>query len=186
MRRTPITLLAGAAALSLIALAVAGCGGNSGSRPTAASGPPKTASGQIATVGAQNEGNLGTIMVDSQGRTLYLFQKDSATKSACYGACAGIWPPLRDSGKPSVGSGLNAALIGTVSRSDGMPQVTYNAHPLYMFSGDQKPGDTGGQGLTDFGGRWYALSAAGNQTTAQASSSSTSSGSGSAYSDEAR
>ena len=185
MRRRPITLLVSAAAVPLIALAVAGCGGSSSSaKPTAASGPPKTASGQTATVEAQNNGNLGTILVDSRGRTLYLFQKDSGAKSACHRPCASIWPCVRDSGKPTVGSGLNAALIGTASRSDGVSQVTYNGHPLYLFSGDQKSGDTGGQGLTDFGGSWYALSGSGNQITAHASSNSTSSSSsGGGYGD---
>jgi predicted lipoprotein with Yx(FWY)xxD motif len=181
-RSKSITLLAGAAAVPLIALAVAGCGGG-GSATPAASAQPKTTSGQSATVGAQSEGSLGTILVDSQGRTLYMFQKDSAAKSACYGACASEWPPLRaSSSKPTAGSGLSASGIGTTSRSDGKPQVTYNAHPLYLFSGDQRPGDTAGQGLTDFGGKWYALSATGAQTTPQASSTSTgSSNSGGGY-----
>jgi predicted lipoprotein with Yx(FWY)xxD motif len=169
-RSKPITLLAGAAAVSLIALAVAGCGGGSSATP-AASAPPKTTSGQSATVGAQNDSNLGTILVDGQGRTLYLFQKDSGTQSACLDACASVWPPLRASGKPTAGGGLNASLVGTTSRSDGKPQVTYNGHPLYLFYGDAKPGDTNGQGSTAFGGGWFVLSAAGNQVLDQTSSS---------------
>jgi predicted lipoprotein with Yx(FWY)xxD motif len=177
--------IAGMAAVPVIALVAAGCGGGSGGDDSAAaSAPPKTTSGQAATVSAASEGNLGTILVDSQGRTLYLFQKDTDTKSACFGACASIWPPVRDSGKPTVGSGVNAALVGTTSRSDGMPQVTYNGHPLYLFSGDEKAGDTEGQALTDFGASWYALNSGGNQVTQQASSSSmssSSSGGGYAY-----
>ena len=176
MRRRPITLLVSAAAVPLIALAVAGCGGSSSAKPTAASGPPKTASGQTATVGAQNNGNLGTILVDSQGRTLYLFQKDSGTQSTCLDTCARYWPPARASGKPTAGNGLNASLLRTTPRSDGGAQVTYNDHPLYQFSGDQNPGDTSGQGLTDFGGSWYALSAAGNQVTGHPAGSSGGSG----------
>jgi predicted lipoprotein with Yx(FWY)xxD motif len=179
-RITRITSLTGLAAVPLIALAVAGCGGGSSAAP-AASTPPKTASGHSATVAAQNAGNLGTVLVDAQGRTLYLFAKDSGTQSACFGACAHYWPPASASGKPTAADGLNASLLGTTSRSDGGAQLTYNGHPLYQYSGDQNPGDTSGQGLTDFGGSWYALSAAGNQVTAHASSSSTSSGSGSAY-----
>jgi predicted lipoprotein with Yx(FWY)xxD motif len=177
MRRSKaIKLIAGAAAVPLIALLAAGCGGGSygGDDSAAATAPPTTASGQAATIGA-NEGDLGKILVDSQGRTLYLFQKDSGTKSACFGACASAWPPVRGSGKPTVGSGLNASLVGTTSRSDGMAQVTYNGHPIYLFSGDQKPGDANGQGSTAFGGGWFALNSAGNQVTAQASSSSSSS-----------
>jgi predicted lipoprotein with Yx(FWY)xxD motif len=170
-RSRTITFLVGAAAVPLIALGVAACGGGDNGA-TAASAPPQTASGHPATVGAANEGNLGTILVDSQGRTLYLFQKDSGTKSACFGACASAWPPLRVNGKPTVGSGANASMVGTTNRSDGKPQVTYNGHPLYLYSGDQKPGDTDGQGLTAFGGGWFALSPAGNQVSGQASSSS--------------
>ena len=172
-RSKSIKLIASAAAIPLVALAVAGCGGGSSSS-AAATAPAETASGQAATISAANEGNLGTILVDSQGRTLYLFQKDSGTKSSCFGACASAWPPLRHSGKATVGSGLNAALVGSTSRSDGMSQVTYNGHPLYLFSGDAKPGDTAGEGSTAFGGAWLALNSSGDQATAQASSGSTS------------
>jgi predicted lipoprotein with Yx(FWY)xxD motif len=126
---------------------------------------PKTASGTAATVGIANAGGLGEILVDSQGRTLYLFQKDAGTKSACSGECAAAWPPLRTTGKPTVGTSLSAAKLATTPRSDGKPQVTYNGHPLYLYSADQKPGDTNGQGLNVFGAPWYALSASGNMVT---------------------
>jgi predicted lipoprotein with Yx(FWY)xxD motif len=172
--RKPITFLAAAAAVPLVALAAAGCGGGGGA--TAATLPPKTASGHAATVGAANEGSLGNILVDSQGHTLYLFKKDSGTKSACFGACATNWPPLRASGTPTVGGGASASSVGTTPRSDGTPQITYNGHPLYRFVGDKKPGDTNGQGLTAFGGGWFALSAAGNQVSTQSSGGSAGSG----------
>jgi predicted lipoprotein with Yx(FWY)xxD motif len=180
IRTKPIRFLAGAAALSLVALAVAGCGGggNGGDSAAAASTPPKTASGQAATVGTAGGSSLGTILVDSQGRTLYLFQKDSGGKSACFGACASAWPPLRATGKPTAGSGVNASLFGTIPRSDGKPQVTYNGHPLYTFVMDTSPGDTNGQGSTAFGGAWFALDSAGNQVAAQQASTSTSGSSG--------
>jgi predicted lipoprotein with Yx(FWY)xxD motif len=183
-RSKPIKFIAGLAAVPVIALVAAGCGGGGyggGDDSAAASPPPKTASGHPATVGTASEGDLGTILVDSQGRTLYLFEKDSGTNSACFGACASAWPPLRDTGKPTVGGGLTAELVGTTSRSDGMPQVTYNGHPLYLFAGDEKPGDTEGQGSTAFGGAWLALNPSGDQATAQASSSSSSSGGGYGY-----
>jgi predicted lipoprotein with Yx(FWY)xxD motif len=179
-RSKTINFLAGAAAISLIALA-AGCGSSNSNNATAASPTPKTASGQSATVGAANEGNLGTILVDSKGRTLYMFQKDSGTKSSCFGACASAWPPLRASGKPTVGSGANASMVGTTPRSDGKPQVTYNGHPVYLFSGDKSPGDTNGEGVSAFGGSWFALSPAGNQVSAPPSSSGSSSGSGGGF-----
>jgi predicted lipoprotein with Yx(FWY)xxD motif len=145
--------------IPLTALTVAACGSSGGA--SASTVPPKTASGRPATVGVANTG-LGKILVDSQGRTLYMFQKDSGPKSACFGACASAWPPLRANGKPTVGSGANAAMVGTAARSDGKPQVTYNGHPLYLYTGDQKAGDTNGQGLTAFGGGWFALSGAGS------------------------
>jgi predicted lipoprotein with Yx(FWY)xxD motif len=163
-----IASLAAAAAIPLAALAVTSCGG--GGEATESPAPPKTASGAPATVGAATTG-LGKILVDSTGRTIYLFKKDRGTTSACSGACASAWPPVRASGKPTVGPGANASLIGTTARSDGMPQVTYNGQPLYLYEGDEKPGDTNGQGLTGFGAPWWVLSPAGNQVTGQASSS---------------
>jgi predicted lipoprotein with Yx(FWY)xxD motif len=161
VRRTRIGFLAATAAVSLTALAISACGG--GSSDTTA--PPTTAGGKAATVGLVSEGNLGKILVDSQSRSLYLFQKDVGTKSACTGACAAAWPPLRATGKPVVGTALSASKVGTTARSDGKPQVTYNGHPLYLYSADQKPGDTNGQGLNAFGGGWFALSAAGNMVS---------------------
>jgi predicted lipoprotein with Yx(FWY)xxD motif len=162
-----ITLPGAGALLLLAALAVAGCGGGGSSN---ASGPPKTASGASATVGVSNEG-LGNILVNSQGRTLYLFTRDSGTMSECSGACAVNWPPLKATGKPTIGSGANASLTSTTGRPGGTKQVTYNGHPLYLFKGDKSPGDTNGQGLNAFGGNWYALSAAGDKITKQPSSS---------------
>jgi len=149
------------AALPLVALAVAGCGGASSSVS-----PPTTKDGRAATIGAVNEG-LGKILVNSQGRTLYLFQKDSGTTSECTGACAANWPPLRANSPPRIGDGANASLIATTMRSDGSRQITYNNHPLYTFVKDTKAGDTNGEGLTAFGGTWYAISPAGNQVVGQ-------------------
>ena len=163
-----ITFLAGAVGLLLAALAFAGCGG--GSNSSGSSGPPKTASGKSATVGVSNE-SLGNILVNSQGRTLYLFSKDVGTTSDCSGACAVNWPPLRATGKPTIGRGAQASLISTTTRSDGGRQVTYSGHPLYLFENDRKPGDTNGEGLTAFGGSWYALSPAGSQVSGQSSGS---------------
>ena len=158
-RSRSITFLASLAALPLAAVALAGCGGGGGSAGAASPAPLKT------TVGVANTG-LGKILVNSQGRTLYLFKKDVGTKSACYGACAQNWPPLHSSGKPTAGSGADASLLGTTMRSDGKPQVTYNGHPVYLFKNDSQAGDTTGEGINAFGGSWYALSASGNQVSA--------------------
>ena len=168
-----VRFVAGAAVVPLIALALAGCGSSS---KASASAPPTAANGQAVTVGVTNTG-LGDVLVDAQGRTLYLFQKDSGTTSACTGSCATFWPPLIASGTPTVGSGANAALISTAKRADGKTQVVYNGHPVYTYTGDHKAGDTTGQGLVAFGGGWFALSPAGDQI----SSPTASSGSGSGY-----
>jgi predicted lipoprotein with Yx(FWY)xxD motif len=173
--RTFKSYIGAAAVVPLAALTLAACGSNGGSA-TASSAPPTTPAGARATVGVANT-DLGKILVDSQGRTLYLFQKDAGTKSACTGACATAWPPLRDSHKPVVGSGATASMVTTAPRSDGSPQVVYHGHPLYLFSGDSSPGDTNGQGSTAFGGAWYAVSPTGaTVTTSNSSSSAGSSG----------
>ena len=163
-----ITLFTSLALLVLGGLTVAACGDDDDA--TGASARPKTPSGHAATVGVEDSG-LGKILVDSQSRTLYLFQKDSGTESACFRACARDWPPLRTNGKPTVDGRAEASLVATTPRSDGKPQVTYSGHPVYLFEGDTKPGETNGQGLTAFGGGWFALSPAGDQVSGEASNS---------------
>jgi predicted lipoprotein with Yx(FWY)xxD motif len=169
-RNRPFRLLA-AAAVPLVTLAVAGCGG-SDNTPTSTG---KAASGSSATVSVADTG-LGKILVDSQGRTLYLFEQDTGTKSTCSGGCATAWPPLEASGKPTAGAGAEASLLGTTPASDGKQQVTYDGHPLYRYQGDSNPGDTNGQGIDAFGAPWYVLSSTGNQITTASSSSGGSNG----------
>jgi predicted lipoprotein with Yx(FWY)xxD motif len=106
---------------------------------------------------------LGTILVDNKGITLYDFVKDKGTTSVCYGACAALWPPLLTHGKPVAGPGVRASLLGTTKRKDGKLEVTYGGHPLYYFVTDRKPGQTTGQGVNQFGGPWWVLSAAGKE-----------------------
>jgi predicted lipoprotein with Yx(FWY)xxD motif len=166
MTRRTLTYFVAAAALLLSALVVAGCGGSSSSSsPTI----PKTSDGQAATLGISN-GDLGKVLVDSQGHTLYLFEKDMGTTSTCTGECAVNWPPLLANGTPTLGSGASASLIGTSKRADGKSQVTYNGHPLYRFQKDTKAGDTNGEGLNAFGGSWFAVSAAGDKVSGPPSS----------------
>jgi predicted lipoprotein with Yx(FWY)xxD motif len=129
------------------------------------------ARGQSGAVVKLDRSNLGRIIVDSHGRTLYLFAHDKHGKSTCYGACASYWPPLITRGKPHASSGARSRLVGTTRRKDGKLQVTYHGHPLYRFSGDTGAGQTTGEGLTDFGGRWYAVSAAGSAVVKSAASS---------------
>src|SRR3954465_73877 len=167
MRRSRlIAFLAGAALIALSALAVGACGGAATpSRPASNSTlTAKTSSEASATVGGASTG-LGSILVDSRGRSLYLWLADTGAKSTCTGACAVAWPPLLTTGAPAAGSGAKASLLGTSKRSDGAEQVTYNHHPLYLFKGDTASGQTTGQGSTGFGAPWYVLSPGGNQIT---------------------
>jgi predicted lipoprotein with Yx(FWY)xxD motif len=121
-----------------------------------------SSAGTAAKVAVANS-QLGRILVDSRGRTLYLFAKDRRGKSACSGLCAGYWPALTTKGKPKAINGARQALLGTTRRSDGRLQVTYRGHPLYRFSGDTGAGKTSGEGLTDFGGGWWVVSPAGSK-----------------------
>jgi predicted lipoprotein with Yx(FWY)xxD motif len=108
-----------------------------------------------------SQSSLGRILVNSHGRTLYLWAHDKRNKSTCYGKCASVWPALTTHGRPRAISGARSALLGTTRRSNGRMQVTYHRHPLYYFAGDKRAGQTAGEGLTAFGGRWYAVSTAG-------------------------
>jgi predicted lipoprotein with Yx(FWY)xxD motif len=160
--------------LASLALVAAACGGSSGTRANAST-PATTKSQSPATVAVAHS-DLGNVLVDTHGRTLYQFGADMGTTSACSGDCAQDWPPLVASGMATVGNGAKPALLGTTTRSDGTQQITYNGHPLYRFAGDHKAGDTNGQGVNEFGGRWSALTATGNQPTAT-----TTSGGGNGY-----
>jgi predicted lipoprotein with Yx(FWY)xxD motif len=124
--------------------------------------PPATHAAQAkgAVVSTAKTG-LGRIIVNANGRTLYLFEKDRNGKSACSGQCAVFWPPLITTGKPSVTGGARASLLGTTRRADGRLQVTYNHHPLYTFVKDKKAGQTSGEGVNAFGAGWDVLSPAG-------------------------
>jgi predicted lipoprotein with Yx(FWY)xxD motif len=105
---------------------------------------------------------LGTVLVNGQGLTLYMFVPDDQRgRSTCYGACASGWPPLRlPSGQtvPVAGGQAKTSLLGTTTRTDGGVQVTYNGWPLYLWVGDTESGQATGQGIKSLGGRWYVLS----------------------------
>jgi predicted lipoprotein with Yx(FWY)xxD motif len=147
-----------------IALVIAGCGGGgSGKTPSPNGGSPTTAKTAASSSATLRLAGLepGKALVDAQGRTLYLFEADKGDKSTCNGACASIWPPATATGTATAGPGLTAGEIGTTKRSDGASQLTYNGHPLYRYAADGKPGDANGQGLNQFGAKWYVLNASG-------------------------
>ena len=120
-----------------------------------------TAGSESTAVVKVDKTKLGKVVTNAQSHTLYLFRKDHASKSSCYGACAKFWPPLLTTGKPKAGAGAKAALLGTTKRTDGKLQVTYKGYPVYTFIEDKKPGDTKGEGLKQFGANWYALTPTG-------------------------
>ena len=149
MKRVPIAIAA--VVMALVATAVLGAGlaaGSSAARGTTV----KTA-----------KSHLGKIIVDGKGRTLYLFEKDRRGHSACSGGCAAYWPPLMTSAKPVAGTGVKKSLLGTIRRSNGKKQVTYNGHPLYRFVQDTRPGQVKGQDTHFFGGGWYVISPSGKK-----------------------
>jgi len=173
------------AVLGALALMVAGCGGGDSSTSASSSGAgsryggsseskdassessgseaPADAESGAAVVSLGNVQGLGMVLVDSDGMTLYDFHKDKGTTSSCYGACAGVWPPLLTEGKPQVGNGASAAQLGTTARKDGTTQVTYAGHPLYTYVADKKPGEANGNDIDDFGAEWYALQGNGEE-----------------------
>ena len=157
-------LLLLAIAPALAALVVAGCGGGGSSSTQQSNTQSKAAapSGAAATVSLRKL-NVGNALVDSQGRTLYLFEADKGPMSTCNGACASLWPPDMTSGKPKAGPGVDAAKLGTTKRSDGTLEVTYNGHPLYRYAPDTRAGEDAGQGLNQFGAKWYVLAASGSK-----------------------
>jgi predicted lipoprotein with Yx(FWY)xxD motif len=116
-------------------------------------------SGALVKVGPSN---LGRVLVDAHGKTLYMWAHDKSARSTCNGDCAAYWPPLITRGAPMAGAGARGNLLGSSRRSDGRMQVTYAGHPLYYFVQDTKAGQTKGEGLTGFGGRWDPVSAAGS------------------------
>ena len=142
----------------VLVLVVAGCGGS------------KSSSGGGSTVKLASS-NLGRILVDGSGRTLYLFEADTSGKSTCAGACATTWPPLT-AGSPTAGSGVDGGALATTRRADGSQQVTYHGHPLYYYDGDgSSAGSAKGEGLNTFGGKWYVVDGTGNAVESAGSGS---------------
>lgn len=155
----------------VLALVVAGCGsdsdsstgsayggkgGGGGAKPAAAEETSESSAGD-GIVSAAKVGDLGTVLVDSQGLTLYDFHKDKGSTSSCYGACAAAWPPLLTEGNPQAQGPADRSMLGTTKRRDGTVQVTYNGWPLYTYAGDQAPGEANGNDIDQFGAEWYAL-----------------------------
>lgn len=146
---------------------------SSGSSPSGAAGSPGTAGSSgtaescTGSKSASSAGDTistwcsddGAILVNGKGYTLYASSADTAKKSACTGVCATVWSPLTVSGDATLAPGVDQSLVGDIVRADGSHQLTYGGHPLYTYQADTGPHLVNGQGLKDFGGTFYVISA---------------------------
>jgi predicted lipoprotein with Yx(FWY)xxD motif len=120
----------------------------------------------------------GQYLVDRQGHSVYLFEKDEDGESYCSGACAAVWPPLETSAAPQAGAGVQSGALGTTRRDDGDMQVTYHGHPLYYYAADAStPDKTKGEDIEQFGAGWYLVGAGGQPVEESGSGSDSNSGS---------
>jgi predicted lipoprotein with Yx(FWY)xxD motif len=151
------------------ALALAGCGGDDDDSDgaaaetnvaTEAAAPtttqPAQAGGGAGITIKTSESQFGQVLFDGDDRAIYYFDKESGSKSECYGECAVAWPPVLTEGDPRAGSGAQAGLLGTTQRNDGTTQVTYDGHPLYYYIDDPK-GEVDCHNVNEFGGLWLAV-----------------------------
>ncbi|MFE2348979.1 COG4315 family predicted lipoprotein [Kitasatospora cineracea] len=171
-RRTAAVL----AALSLSALSAAGCAASpdlsvppaaessAAAVPVVDSGPPVSAFASTAgtRVSLASAGSLGPILVDAQGRTLYLYGADTTVHASCLDECAKSWPPVTTPGFPLAGPGVDDGLLGAAALPDGTAQVLYKGHPLYRYTGDHGPGETAGHTVAGPGGTFYAVTSLGD------------------------
>jgi predicted lipoprotein with Yx(FWY)xxD motif len=164
--------ISSAAALVALALAVAACGSSnsSSSASSAANNAPGSNSaptGNTVSVGTAS-GSAGRYLVGVSGRALYLWVADGHDKSVCAGACAKFWPPLTTKAAPVAAGGVTASQLGTITRSGGVKQVTYDGHPLYYFLEDRSKGSLKGQGNDGFGAKWWLVAPSGTAITKSA------------------
>ncbi len=170
------------AGLVAAALIAAGCG-SSGSGGNAGSTPASNTHSAASPAAAGNtlkSAKIGgaTVLTNAQGFTVYWFVPDTSTKSMCNGSCSTFWPPVK--GPATLAAGVKGTL-GTIKRSDGSTQATFNGHPLYTYKGDSKPGDNAGNGISASGGVWHEVTVSGAAPAPSPSMKSSSSGGGGGY-----
>jgi predicted lipoprotein with Yx(FWY)xxD motif len=152
MKLTRLRLVAVAGTFALM---MAACSNGEDTGDGARSPEPSEAPAEATVEVADSD--LGEIVVDAEGRTLYVFFADESSESTCYDECEDNWPPLTVDGDPVAGAGVDGSLA-TSARTDGSMQVTLDGHPLYRFGGDQAAGDVNGQGVGDV---WFVVSPSG-------------------------
>jgi predicted lipoprotein with Yx(FWY)xxD motif len=145
----------------LVGILATGCGGGSNS-PALSSKAGPGSSGPVGLKTAKVSG-LGTVVVDSRGRTLYTFAPDKARKVTCTGSCASVWSPVKVASghKPTLSGAIKASLVSTASDPSGGTVVTYRGWPLYDYAADTGPGMAQGQALNSSGGLWYVITPSG-------------------------
>jgi predicted lipoprotein with Yx(FWY)xxD motif len=164
---------AGLAATLLIAACGSSTGStSSGSTTSSAAAPASSAAASSSALKTTKIGGA-TVLTNAKGFTLYWFAPDTPTMSKCNGSCAAYWPPVK--GPATAGAGVTGKL-GTITRSDGSMQATYNGHPLYTYAADSAPGQAKGNGLNLSGGVWHEVTVSG--AAAPASNGSASAGGG--------
>ena len=177
-KRTKLVAGVGGALGAAVVVAACSSGGTSSAAapaaapasPAGASSSPRSgASSSGGTVITTAKSSAGTFLTNGSGRAGYLWVKDTGDMSNCNGACAGAWPPVTTTATATASGSAKASDIGTITRSDGTKQVTYDGHPLYYFSGDSGPGTATGQGSDGFGAKWWLVSPAGSDVTASVS-----------------
>jgi predicted lipoprotein with Yx(FWY)xxD motif len=176
----PARLAAGVGGAVGVAVLVAACasGSSSSAAAPAASSPAAAAPSSAAASGSGSGSTVittatssgDTFLTDGSGRAVYLWVKDTGGTSACSGACAGAWPPVTATGTVTASGSAKSSDLGTITRSDGTKQVTYDGHPLYYFSGDSGAGTATGQGSDGFGAKWWLVGPSGDDVTASVSS----------------
>jgi len=169
--RMLLALLAVAAAAAVLVAC-----SSSGTSSSAGGGGTSTGSPAAATAGSLKTTTIGgaTVLTSAKGFTLYSFAPDTPTRSNCNGTCAQNWPPVKG---PATASGVTGT-FGTIKRSDGSVQATFDGHPLYTFVGDTAPGQAKGNGLNVAGGLWHEITTSGTAAPASAGASSGSGGYG--------
>jgi predicted lipoprotein with Yx(FWY)xxD motif len=179
-RKIPLALKLGLPFAAAAVLATACSSGGTNNSPSG-SGSAAAGGSSSATIVDVHAGNGASFLTDSSGRSLYLFESDTSAKSTCSGGCAAAWPPLIAKGAPMAGTGATASDLGTIARSDGTKQVSYDGHPLYYFSGDSAAGQTNGEGVNGFGALWYLVAPTGQQITSLGASSASQSADSGSY-----
>jgi predicted lipoprotein with Yx(FWY)xxD motif len=150
--------------LPVVALIVVGCGSSSSSTTTTSTSSAKSGSSAPGVkVSAKSVSSLGPVLVNEEGKTLYVFAPDKESKVTCQGECAAIWPPLKlESGQKATASGaVQSKLLGKDSDPEGGEVITYAGWPLYTYTADTSAGTATGQGVNLNGGYWYVISPAG-------------------------